>query len=375
MSSKINILYVINSLNNGGAETLAIRLAEMIDCKRFNLYVCSLSDIGPLRDTIKSRNIPFVTLGKNEGKDIRVAFKLRKILKKLNIDIIHTHNQGPLLYSYLATLFCSKYLLVHTEHINMLKEFSYEKKHLLYNSVLYRKLDGFISIAKHLTADFIAQYDLSRARVATISNCVNVVDLPKKFHRNLKDDLAIEDGTPLIGNISALRQQKDQATLIRAIGIVRETYPDVILAIAGDGELRDELTALTEQLKLSDTVHLLGYRSDINELLSQFDVFVLSSLYEGLPLCILEAMAANKPVVATDAEGTNELIIDDQTGLLVPRKDPEALAAAIITLLGDPARASSLGTAARQLIEEKYNSKQMIEQYEQYYHDLYRSSH
>ncbi len=374
MPNKINLLYVINSLNNGGAETLAIRLAGMIDRGRFSPYVCSLSDSGPLREVLESRNIPFVTLGKKEGKDVLVPFRLRKVLKELNIDIIHTHNQGPLLYSYLATILCRKYLLVHTEHINMLKEFSYERKHLLYNSILYRKLDGFISIAEHLTADFETQYNLSRARVSTISNCVEIHDLPCEVPVLLKEELGIGKEIPLIGNISALREQKDHVTLLRAMGIIQKTYPDAILAIAGDGELRDELTALTEQLGLTGTVRFLGYRSDVNTLLYQFDIFVLSSLYEGLPLCILEAMAAGKPIVATDADGTNELIIDGETGLTVPVKDPAQLASAIMTLLEDPARAQILGGVARRRVEEKYNMKQMIEQYEQYYNELYHSS-
>ena len=370
MKKKINLLYIIYSMNNGGAETLALRLAEIIDKDHFNTTVCSLSDKGPLRKILEDKKIPFVTLGKKEGKDLSIVLRLRKLLKDKRIDMIHTHNQGPLLYTFLATFFTKKYKIVHTEHINMLKELSYSKKHFYYNKILYGKVDGFISIAKHLTDDFKKQYNLSRVRVATIHNCVDTANVPASPSKLLKSELELNDKAQIIGNISALRLQKDHDTLIRAMKIVAEKVPDAILVVAGDGDQKEALLALISELGIANNVKLLGYRSDVGELLGQFDIFVLSSLYEGLPLCILEAMAAGKPIVATDADGTNELIIDDVTGLLAPTKNPEKLAQAMITLLESPDKAKQLGSTAQKLVQEKYSIKTMMQKYEQFYKEL-----
>ena len=372
MTPKINILYVIHSLDNGGAETLAIRLAEKLDKNSFRATVCSLSDQGPLRELLESKEVPYFTLGKRDGKDLKVALRLRGVLKKQKMDVIHTHNMGPLLYTYLATLFSQKYKIVHTEHINMAKELSYSKKHLMYNRLLYRRLDGFINIAQHLTREYCSRFDLSHTKVETIHNSVDPGKAPSVPTKPLRDQLGVADNVPLIGNISALRPQKDHQTLIRAMKKVCDKIPEAILAIAGEGESQVELKALVEKLGLSQNVKFLGFRSDVDGLLGQFDIFVLSSLYEGLPLCILEAMAAGRPIVATDADGTNEVVRNGETGLLVPLKEPELFADAILTILENPEHAKEMGAIAKKLVEDEHNMDKMIDQYELFYQELLR---
>ncbi len=370
MEKKINLLYIIHSLDNGGAETLAIRLAAKLDKNIFNATVCSLSDHGPLREVLEAKKVPYFTLGKREGKDFKIAIQLRNILKQQEVDVIHTHNMGPLLYTYLATLFSNKCKIVHTEHINMAKEFSYSTKHLLYNKLLYRRLDGFINIAQHLTREYCSRFDLSHAKVQTIHNSVDPGKVSSRHSYSLREQLGISSTVPLIGNISALRPQKDHQTLIRAMGKVCEKIPEAVLVIAGEGESRDELVALVEELDLTQNVTFLGFRSDVDSLLQQFDIFALSSLYEGLPLCILEAMAAGRPIVATDADGTNEIVKDGKTGLLVPLKEPELFADAILSILQNPERSVEMGKTAQKLVRDEHNMDKMISQYERFYQEL-----
>jgi glycosyltransferase involved in cell wall biosynthesis len=367
---KINLLYVIYSLENGGAETLAIRLAEKIDKKKFHATVCSLTDGGPLKEVLEAKEVPYITLGKREGKDFKIVYRLIKQLKKNKIDIVHTHNQGPLLYTYLANIFSRKIKIVHTEHINMAKELSYSKKHLLYNKILYRSLDGFINIASHLTSNYCALFNLSNAKIQTIHNCVELSNYNSVANNSLRQELGISADVPLIGNISALRPQKDHATLIRSMVKVCEKLPESILVIVGEGESEQELLTLTKQLDLTRNVIFLGFRSDINNLLAQFDVFVLSSLYEGLPLCILEAMAAGKPIVATDVDGTNEILVNSKTGLLVPAGQPEKFAEALLSIIVDPDCAIEMGKSARKFVAVKHNIEKMITQYEAFYKEI-----
>ncbi|WP_028581046.1 glycosyltransferase [Desulfogranum japonicum] len=367
MKKRINLLYVIYSLDNGGAETLAIRLSEKIDKERFNPIVCSLSDRGPLREILVKYGITYYTLGKKEGKDFSVVFKIADILKKEKIDIIHTHNQGPLLYVFIAKLFFRRIKHVHTEHINMGVELSYSKKHELYNVILLRSLDGVINIAQHLNSQSAKYIKKKNAKVETILNSVEPATYDFSIQSDLKHELGLDAGSFLIGNISALRPQKDHATLLNAMPYILKENPHAVLVIAGDGELRNDLEEQCLRMGLTENVTFLGYRADVNNLLAQFDVFVLSSLYEGLPLCILEAMAAGKPIVATDAAGTNELVRDSETGLLVPVGDAEQLGKSISLLLEHPERAAEMGRKAKELVNSEHNMDTMMKKYESYY--------
>lgn len=368
--SKINLMYLLYAMNNGGAETLAIRLAEKLDKNIFSPSICSLSDQGPLRELVVEKGIPFYSLGKKEGKDFGVALRVKKLLEEKNITLIHTHNQGPLLYTYLGTLWSYKPAIVHTEHINMTQETSYSPRHVLYNKLIYHCLDGFISIAKHLTDEFTVKYNLSSAKVATIHNSIDLSPIPESCEEYLCNELGLDPGDFLLGNISALRPQKDHATLIKAMEIVVQKYSNTHLVIVGEGELESELKRLVHTLNLERNISFLGYRSDIKNLLLQFDLFVLPSLYEGLPLCILEAMEAGRPIVATNVEGTNELVRHGQTGLLTPAKDQTAMANAICSMISDRKTAAAMGKNARTLVEEEYDFDRMIKKYEDFYQNI-----
>lgn len=367
---RINLLYVIHALNNGGAETLAIRLSERLQSDRFNPLICSLSDEGALRTVLEKKKLAYITLGKREGKDFSLPARLRKVLMEHNIDLVHTHNQGPLLYTTLASLFLKKWIVIHTEHINMGQEFSYSNKHQLYNTFLYRRTDGFISIAQHLTDNFLENYPTLQDKIVTIRNSVDVSqfqDLQGVGVSDIRQNLSLPSRTVLLGNISALRKQKDHVTLVKAMQELSRKRDDIYLVIAGEGECEGELKKLVVDLGLEERVLFLGYRDDIENLLQQFDVFILSSLYEGLPLCLLEAMAVGCPVVATDVVGTNELVENKKTGILTKPRDPEDLANAILALLQDKSQLEQLKIRAQKALQKEFDYTSMITKYQDYY--------
>jgi glycosyltransferase involved in cell wall biosynthesis len=166
---------------------------------------------------------------------------------------------------------------------------------------------------------------------------------------------------PLVGNVGRLAPQKDHATLLEAIALVRERRPDVRLVLVGDGELRVELERQAAALGLAESVLLLGERHDVPDLLASIDVFANASRYEGLCLAVIEAQAAGVPVVATPVGGIRETIVDGETGLLVPPGDHRALADAISRLLDDRHLATRLASAAR-LVAERYSERRMIDE-------------
>jgi glycosyltransferase involved in cell wall biosynthesis len=372
MSKKIKLLQVIPSLNNGGAEMLAIRTSEHLDAAIFQPMICSLSDEGPLRSLVQEKNIPLFTLDKKAGKDFGLAGRLRRLIKDERPDIIHSHNLGPLLYAALACLFMpGRPIRVHSEHINMETELTSSSRHRIMQRVLFRSLDGCIAIAEHL-ARHLNQKFIFKHPIEVIPNGIDIhVRDRKTYFGNLKNELGISSDTYLVGNISALRPQKDHLTLIRAAELLKADCPDIRFAIAGDGESMELLRHEISRMGLDNVVMLLGYRADVHNLLHGFDLFVLPSLYEGLPLCLLEAMAAQLPVITTDVQGNNELVRHEIDGLLFPARDARALALAIKRLHDDPGHAAALARHGRETVEKEYAFERMIGKYEAYYHKMY----
>jgi glycosyltransferase involved in cell wall biosynthesis len=165
---------------------------------------------------------------------------------------------------------------------------------------------------------------------------------------SVRAELQIADDTALVGTVSRLTAQKDPLTLIRAASIVKKAFDEVRFVFVGDGPLRTSVVQEIDELNLNDVVLLLGARDDVPRLVSAFDVFALSSRWEGLPRVVPEAMAAGVPVVATNVDGTSEIVEDGVTGLLVRDGEPDALASALVRLLRDRAFAERLAAVASQ---------------------------
>jgi L-malate glycosyltransferase len=174
--------------------------------------------------------------------------------------------------------------------------------------------------------------------------------------------LGVPAGSPVVGNVAALTGHKDHATLIEATALLRERLPPVVVVIAGEGELLAPLEAQARELGLSRSVIFAGFRTDLDRLMPAFTVFCLSSHMEGLGTSLLDAMAFARPVVATAAGGIPEAVEDGKTGLLVPPRDPRALAEALFQLLTDERRARALGAAGRQRFLTHFSAAHMVEE-------------
>jgi glycosyltransferase involved in cell wall biosynthesis len=170
--------------------------------------------------------------------------------------------------------------------------------------------------------------------------------------------------------IARLASQKAPEVFVRAFARVHQVRPEVRALVVGDGEQRGEMEALARHLQISDAIQFLGHRSDVPELLCAMDMVVLTSRYEGLPYCLLEAMACALPVVATRAPGTVDVVEDGVTGLLAPVDAPDSIAAAILSLLAAPERARALGEAGRRRVEERFSLSAMLAAHEALYRRL-----
>lgn len=177
----------------------------------------------------------------------------------------------------------------------------------------------------------------------------------------LRESLGIGQDASIIGIVARLTEQKGHIYLLQAMRVILDSISSVHLVIVGDGKLGSDLTNLAFQLGIKDRVHFLGFRADAANLIAEFDIFVLPSLFEGFGLVLLEAMAASKPIVATRISAIPEIVVDGETGLLVPPRDPQALAEAVLKLIANPDLAFNLGRCGRRLLEQRFTVEKMVE--------------
>jgi glycosyltransferase involved in cell wall biosynthesis len=256
--------------------------------------------------------------------------------------------------------------LVFTEH-GRLSDAPPSVKRRVANVLLSRFADRVFAVSADLRRHLIGEGFSARA----VDVIYNGVDISSKGDAaaasRIRHELHIPPSTLVIGSVGRLDPVKDLRTLLAATAEVRRTHP-VALVVIGDGPERTSLEAAAVECGLEQHVHFLGYRSDARDWLAGCDVYVNSSISEGVSLTILEAMAAGVPVVATRVGGTPE-ILDSTCGMLVPPRERQALAGAIVELAGDPVRRSQLGRAARTRVEERFTLDRMIQQYR----DVYRA--
>lgn len=359
--SKINILHVTLSLDIGGLEVLLVELLQKIDKNKYSLSVCALQKEGQLKGELERQGIPVYSIPKKEGIDYFLPFKLKALIKQIKADIVHTHNSTPWIYSAAAvSLLNSNTRLIHTKHSNL----GADKTRL-------QNVERFASkVTKHIIADsqsvmdfMVQKQNIAQNKIKLIYNGIDIdkykLPIPPK-----------QDNIKRIGIVARLVPVKDHKSLLDGFKLLSQRLPDVELVIIGDGTLKSELTAQAAQLQVDSRVKFLGSRRDIPELLSQLDIFVLCSIDEGMPISLLEAMAAGLPVVATKVGGIREIVVENKTGLLIQPQNPQALADAIYKILTDSPLARSMSQEAVRIVAERFSIKKMTEGYTSLYENL-----
>jgi glycosyltransferase involved in cell wall biosynthesis len=353
----------------GGGQVTVLTLARGLDREKFEVFVAS-EEGGPLVDELEKigiRHVP-VRLGKLSG--LSAAGALAAVLQENAVDILHTHGGVAGLYGRLAARKARTPAVVHTVHgIHYLhyRNPAAKRAFIVLERRLSRITDAvvFVSAADMESAARLRLALPPKARL--IRN--GVAPIPPE---RLRESAAVRAelgavGRPLVVAVSRLHRQKGVTYLLRAVPLVRNEIPDVRVVVAGGGPLADRLGAEVKALRVGDNAALLGERTDALDILAAADLFVLPSLWEGLPYVLVEAAALEKPIVATDIDGVREVIRSGATGVLVPPRDPAALAAAILFLLKDRAFTSRLGEAARNEIPSQFSVERMISETESLY--------
>jgi len=360
-SEPINVMQVTWGLVAGGAEMYAFTVAANLDVQKYRAMLCAIDKGGALEPEIKRHGIPYFVMNRRQGIDWKLMWRLYRLFKENQVQVIHTHHFNQLFYSILgAKLTGAK--IVHMEHS---VEFLKRKRLARALKFLSRFCDKVIAIGndgakalKELARIPEDKLEIIRAGV----NPANYVE--SKSEARLALGLNQEEKIAVI--VARLFPEKNHKLLLEAFAEVIGRVEKTRLIIVGDGIEETAIRNEIARLNLHEQVTMMGVRRDVPRILAASDLFVLSSDREGLPIAVLEAMAAAKPVVTTAVGDLPMVVQDGKTGRVVPAKSPGALADALIEILSDEEKALSMGKNALQAVDA-YSLQTMIAKFESLY--------
>jgi glycosyltransferase involved in cell wall biosynthesis len=363
MTKRLTVLHVIASFQIGGAERMAASILSGLNRAHFKPLLCGLGGSGPLLDMMAERDIACFVLNRRQGKDLSLPSKIHRLLNEQRVDVVQTHHFSSLLYA-VGPARLLRLPIVHTEHsYHSLRDNRRLRWLARLTMPLAREL---IVVGDDVGRFLVSRIGISPERLQVIHQGVRCSDTNRSEVGRIRTELGLGHEAPVVGHVARLTAVKDQDLLLRAMQKVLQVRPDACLVLVGDGELRLRLEALSADLGIARSVRFLGFRADAEQLLHAFDLMVLSSHTEGLPIALLEGMAAGRPVVATAVGCIPELLADGR-GVLVPSRAPDRLADAILMLLADgPARARH-AEAGRRHVAARFSLPEMIARYESLY--------
>jgi len=373
---KINVMHLTNNISYASSvECLILMLAERIDKSKFNMSIVSLTE--PERVSVTFlENAKILTsqtylIPWKRSKPFATSIsKLISLIKKYKINILHTHEVRTNLVGLIAAKLTGV-KVVASVHGWVMDTVPFLWK--LYQQLDKRVIRFFdhIIVGSNFLRNDIIKPGISPQKVTTIHNAIDTSSLDlsssplsfkKKYDLNSKDRL--------VGTVGRISKEKGQKYLLEAAKIVNQNFPDVKFLIVGEGAIKIELERYAKELGITDNVIFAGFYKNLSEVLAAMDLFVLPSLMESLPLVLLEAMAAGKPVVSTDVGGIPEIIIHEATGLLVRPKNSMELANAIILMLNNNDLMLKMAKKGKQLVHDQFSIQSFVEQTESLYFNV-----
>jgi glycosyltransferase involved in cell wall biosynthesis len=381
--ARIPILNVITRLEQGGAPLALIETVRRMDGGQFeisvacgysedpNLELCGTSAVANLQIL----SVPTMRRSVSLLGDLTALVQLIGIIRRGRYQIVHTHTSKAGVIGRIAAAFCHVPAIVHSPHGTILEGYfgpGLTRFYVFVERLVSRVSHRIICLTRQEIRQYMKAGIGSRRQFTFVYNGIDIARYSDRANSRapVRRDLGIPDEATVCISVGRLVPVKGHADLIRGFARALSEHDDLVLLLAGDGELRDELTALVAELGLGDRVRFLGWRDDTADLLAGSDIFVLPSLNEGLGLVLIEAMAANLPVVATRVGGVPEVVEGGQTGLLVEARDPDQISSAILRLARDRALRERMGRAGRERADAHFSIQATVRRTEQIYNDL-----
>jgi L-malate glycosyltransferase len=367
LMQKTRVMFVVIQLEAGGSERVVLDLARGLSQEKIEVYVTAFNGgvlEAPLREICKDVFI----IEKSRRFDLSTMLQLAKIVRKYRIDVVNAHHYMPCFYSFLGTRIMNRKKLIYTEHsvpeVEGIASGIYGK---ILNMMLFR-ITAVVGVSREITEKFKENYPRHAKKFHEILNGIDINKFNVKAGRNqIRKRWELTDDHFVVGTVANFRKVKNHACLVRAAARLKDSHPQLRLLFVGTGfpgdseNSEDVVRKLIHDLGLQGEVILAGYQENIPEMLSAFDVFCLPSLSEGLPVSVLEAMAAGVPVIGSRVRGINEIVKDLETGLLFSANDDEDLAKILKKIHNSKSLAKSLADRAHHYVSEKHSNKVWLE--------------
>jgi glycosyltransferase involved in cell wall biosynthesis len=366
MKNPIRIFHLIKGLGRGGAETLLNEGFSFIDHERF---LCTYGYFLPWKNalvsSLQNKGAEVICFNRKNALGMMMSVPaIAKLLHEKKVDMVHCHLPLAGIAGRLAARF-SRIPVIYTEHNVMERYHPWTRRANLWSWKLQKAV---VAVSEEVKSSILAHAGNS-VPVTVVPNGIPVDSFSSapNDRADSRERSAIPAKAPVIGTVAVFRKQKDLPTWLRAARLIRDRYPDTHFLIVGDGPLKADAESIARSLRLDNVVHFPGIQENVKPYYAAMDIYMNSSIFEGLPLSLLEAMAMKLPVVATEVGGMPEVIINGKTGFLVPPHSPEALAKQICLLLSNEEMRHQFGQEGRFLVEERFSMKRMVRQLEDLY--------
>jgi sugar transferase (PEP-CTERM/EpsH1 system associated) len=362
-------MHVVYSLQPGGMELGVVKLVNGLNRAAVRSSICSTTPGGALKSLV-ANDVAVLELRRRKGNDPRLVWNLYQVFRRERPDIVHTHAWGTLLEGLVAARLARVPIVVHGEHGTL----QLKRRQRVAQRIAWKAADRMLSVSSRLAERISHDTGLPLARMTVIRNGVDLNRFQRVDRADARARLGFAEDELVAIAVGRLVPVKDHVTLLEATALARCNGRRFTLAIAGDGPLRTTLEERARALGLDAAVRFLGHRADVETVLAAADLFVLSSVSEGLSNTILEAMATGLPVVATRVGGADEMVEDGVTGVLVPASSPSEMAAALTAVFADADVRRTMGTRGRGRAEAEFSLETMVRRYESLYLELARAA-
>ncbi|MDM8536336.1 glycosyltransferase [Desulfobacterales bacterium HSG17] len=369
----INILHVIDTTGPGGAETVFLNLVSKLDRSRFCSYVV-ISGKGWVYDQLTKDSIELLICSSKGSFNFKYLLQLIKIIRRLNIDVIHSHLLGSNVYSCVAGFLCN--VPVVTTFHGFVDSQNVDKwikaRFFLINNFASR----IVFVSHHLKKYFVSNRGADVKKSVVIYNGINLNYFKPQVDNSIRQEIGLSTDDFVIGSIGNIREAKGYEDLLRCAAVLKDAGFRCKFLIAGQGAgpIFDQLLKLRKSLQLCDIVEFLGFRDDTVALLNAFDIFLLPSISEGFSIATIEAMACGVTTIVTKSGGPEEIVVDGENGIMVPPNDFKKMAQELMGLIDNKKKRYDLGRYALESVRFRFTDKAMVASYEVLYKHLEKNN-
>lgn len=361
----MRILQLVHSLKTGGAEILSDRIGRHM-AKKHNVVFACLDEMGELGQSLLDDGFTVHLIGRDAGTDFACIKRLREVIRKESIDVVHAHQYTPFFYAACARGLSRSPRILFTEHGRFHPDTPSIKRGV-FNRVMLSRNDRVLAVGNQVRQALIKNEYIPSRRVQVIYNGIDLA----KFGQNNKEDTArqirselqLTDESFVICQVARLDHLKDHITAVRAMAEV--TDKNAILIIIGEGPEEKSIKAEIQKLNIQSKVRLIGLRRDIPRLLAASNALLLTSISEGIPLTLIEGMACGLPIVSTNVGGVSEVVTNNENGFLAPPRNPSDIAKAIQKLIVDHQLGLEMGIKGKRVAKEKFSESNMLAAYDE----------